>query len=312
MTDPFKALRENYGTAPDTSTIKGLKLYLELWLEKDEIAPSRGLKQGCASMIKTLHGAILATEQDLKKTGQTDESLADPVERTIEAYERLSEVMEDLISSVDEENRERAVELSEELDEAADYLSEAQDDLDAWVQEPILRCPRCGSNENDPCSTCGLELLVLDPQGGSKASDSSAALPQEFGRVFEAYTAVRNGEKTLGELVTVLPLVEKNLGGYMTVVNASLVERPESQTLLETRETLTQLRGGIQKMRNTQQTRLMTDLQDGWLQVFRNGVRLQELRLNLMEELGGEVGRAQAAQERSLTTQQDSVSISGD
>ena len=53
----------------------------------------------------------------------------------------------------------------------------------------------------------------------------------------------------------------------------------------------------------------MTDLQDGWGKVFRSAVRFERLRLELLEEFGGEQGQAKVSQERRQLSQQDSVSI---
>jgi rubrerythrin len=310
MTDRLKVLRETFGTAPDTSTIKGIMLYTKLWIEREEVATTKGLKQGCLQMLRTLDSAIFATEKDLDSTGQTDESLADPVERCMEAYERLKEVVAEIAEAASKEDREEVSELLVDLEDAAAFLGEAQEDLNIWLAEPVLRCPKCGASDQDPCSVCHLELLFPDPKGGGSAGDRSALLPQEFGVVFEAYTAVRNGEKTLSDLIRVLPSIEKTIRSYTAIVNASLIEKPESSTLLATRETLVELSRGIQIMRETSSTRRMTDLQDGWLLTFRNAVHLQEHRLELMEELGGQVGQNLAVKERAATAQQDSFSFS--
>jgi hypothetical protein len=310
MTDRIKILRETFGTAPDTSTIKGIKLYTQLWLDRESVATTEGLERACRQMVGTLGGAILATEQDLKSTGQTDDSLADPVERSIEAYERLKEILSEMAEAVVKSETEEVAELLSDLDEAAEFLREAQEELNAWLEEPVLRCPRCGASDQDPCSVCHLELLYPDPKGGRGAGDQSALLPSEFGVVFDAYMAVRNGERTLSELIRVLPSIEKTLGSYTAIVNASLMEKPESSTLRNTRDTLAELKRGIQIIRGTGSTRSMTDLQDGWLLVFRNAVSLQDHRLALMEELGGQVGQEQAAKERAAVVQQDSFSFS--
>ena len=307
----FSTLRNAFGVAPDTSTITGIGSYTSFWLDGDESAFSTHLEEACLQMATTLQQAVLATEADLEKTGPTDEMLADPTIRCVEAYERLKEVVLDMAAAVKEEDRVLTKDLLEELNEAADFLAEAQGDLEAWLSEPVLRCPRCGGEEADPCPQCGLELLIPDPQGGMGVREQSVLLPQEYGQVLDAYVAVRNGEQTLSVLIRRLPLIEKTLAKHSTLINASLQAEPENRILLDTKATLANIQTGIQTIRETLQTRRMTDLQAGWLQVYQNAAKLEELRLELLEDLGGEEGEARAAQERAAARNQDSVSFGG-
>ena len=53
----------------------------------------------------------------------------------------------------------------------------------------------------------------------------------------------------------------------------------------------------------------MTDLQDGWSKVFRSAVRFERLRLELLEEFGGEQGQVKVSEERRNLSEQDSVTI---
>ena len=305
----FSTIRDAFGVAPDTSTITGISSYTNFWLDGNESASSPHLEEACLRMARTLQEAVLATEADLEGTGTTDEMLADPTIRCLEAYERLKEVVLDMAAAVKESDRALTKELLEELDEAADFLAEAQGDLEAWLSEPVLRCPRCGGEEADPCPQCGLELLIPDPQGGMGVREQSVLLPQEYGQVLDAYVAVRNGEQTLSVLIRRLPLIEKTLAKHSTLINASLQAKPENQILISTKTTLTNIRAGIQTIRETLRTRRMTDLQAGWLQVHQNAAKLEELRLELLEDLGGEEGKARAAQERAAVRNQDSVSF---
>ena len=310
MTDPISKLRETYGTAPETTTLKGITEYTKLWLAGEASATSSGLLKATAEMNQELDKAILATEQDLAQTGETDESLADPVERCIEAYASLKEILQDVADHVMKEERPEVKECLEELEEACDFLREAKTDLDEWLGAPVPRCPKCGSDEADPCPACGLELMIADPTGGAGVASQSALLPQEYSQFFRLYTDVRNGVKTLSLLIASLPSIEAQVSPLFTLVQAALVKSKESTDLKDTLEALNAIRSGLETIRQTQTTRKMVDLQDGWLQVFRSAIRLQRLRLALMEELGGDAGRAQAAQERAAASQHDSVSLS--
>jgi hypothetical protein len=307
--EQFPSIRKAFGVAPETSTIKGICSYTSLWLDRNETASSHGLIEGCLRMVTTLDQAILSTEEDLNRTGATDELLAEPIVQCLEAYERLKEVVQDMADAVKKEDRSLTKELLDELEETADFLAEAQGALDAWLNEDVLRCPRCGAEDADPCSKCGLELLITDPQAGMGVREQSVLLPQEYGQVLAAYVAVRNGEKTLSELIRRLPLIEKKLATHSALVNASLQAKPDNQILLNTKVTIADVQAGIQIIRGTLQTRRMTELQTGWLQIYQNAGKLEELRIELLEDLGGPEGQAAAARERDSARQQDSVSF---
>ena len=294
----------------DLSTIKGIIRYLELWLKSDPSTSAKFLKQGCLKMVDILENAIAETEKELNQTGETDESLAEPVENSIIAYERLRDIILDITENAGKEPRDTLQDYLEELEEAAEFLGCAQQDLNSWLNTPIARCPRCGGHAGDPCPVCRLELLFPDPQGGTDSKFKSDVLPQEYGPVFDAYTAVRNGERTLSDLIRLLPSIENNTREYIASVTSSLTQKPNSASLLQARETLIDLNDGINQMNHTWESRKMIDLQDGWSKVFQSSVRFQELRLKLLEEFGGEEGQAKLAQERKSLSLQDSVTLS--
>ncbi|MBL4805375.1 MAG: hypothetical protein JKY71_10960 [Alphaproteobacteria bacterium] len=296
----------------DLSTINGIIRYLKLWLESDPSTSTDSLKQGCMKMADILNAAISETDLELSQTGDTDESLAEPVESCILAYERLRDIVLDIAESASQGTGEAIRDFLNELEEAAEFLRRAQEELHTWLQAPITRCPRCGGQEGDPCPICHLELLFPDPQGGTESKFRSALLPQAYGPIFDAYTAVRNGEKTLSELIRLLPPVERDIREFIASVTASLSQQPDSASLIQARDTLVELNDGLRQIRKTWESRKMTDLQDGWAKVFRSAVRFERLRLELLEEFGGEQGLAKVSQERSQLSQQDSVSISFD
>ena len=310
MTDLIANLRDNFGAPPDTSTVKGITRYCEMWIAGEDTVNSVELRHSCEAMVKTLSQAIEATESDLRKTGPTHESLADPVERSIQAYERLQEIFQDLMDAAASEKRESAVSLLRQLKQASDFLEQAQKDMENWVERDILRCPRCGSPESDPCKKCELPLMYMDPSGGLKSQDASATLPPEFGRLYSAVATIRDGEVSVEELGTVLPPVEKNVNTFLASVKAARQQNQQSQNLEQSEECLHEMKAGLEILRATLSSRRMTDLQHGWQQVFRGAARLQVTRRNLLEEFGGEEGQRVAARERVSETKHDSVSLS--
>ena len=311
MTDLIANLRDNFGAPPDTSTIKGILRYGEMWIAGEAAVNASDLKLACETMIGVLGRAIVATEADLAKTGPTHESLADPVERSVLAYERLQEILKDVVDAAGSEDRQRATSLLEEVREASDFLRQAQEDMDCWVRLEVLRCPRCGSTESDPCSSCGLQLMYLDPSGGVKAKDASAELPPEFGRLNIVVSNIRDGKLSLPKLREALPAVEKSLNFFLASISAAL-QQNHSDNLSRGEDCLQSMSNGIGRLKETLVSRRVTDLQEGWIQVFRSAVELQDIRRDLLEEFGGEDGREIATRERESQIEQDSISLGRD
>jgi rubrerythrin len=311
MADLISSLRESFGEPPETNTIKGIKAYAELWVAGEQSADSAHLKSSCQQMIHRLIQAVLDTEAELAQTGRTDESLAEPVENSIQAYEQLQEVLKDLITAVSGRNRKEARNLLVEMQEAADFLEQAQNDLTSWVQQDVLRCPRCGSTEPDPCPSCGLLLMYLDPAGGVQTNDSSTTLPPEFSELHSSVTAIRDGKVSLAQLGQALPKVEKSVNAFLASVQAAS-NQEQSQNLVQGEECLLKMKSGVNQLRDTLKTRRVVDLQQGWVQLFKGASELQDIRRKLLREFGGEKGRDVADQEEALQSNQDKISWSND
>ena len=313
MTDLISSLRESFGAPPDTSTIKGIKSYTEFWISGEQGATSEHLADACKQMINILAQAIVDTEAELATTGRTHDSLADPVERSLQAYERLQEILADLQEAVVSRQRDEARELLVEMQEAADFLRESQLDLQEWVSKDVLRCPRCGGTEADPCPACGLLLMYLDPEGGANvANDASVSLPQEFGALYSAFLEIRDGKTSLAKLKAVLPKAERSVNSFLASVQAARTQNQDSSNLVDGETHLLEMKDGLSILRATLTSRRITELQDGWLKLFRGAAGLQSTRLALLEEFGGEEGREMAKKVKESRTNLDSVSWSND
>jgi rubrerythrin len=313
MSDLISSLRASFGEPPDTSTIEGIKAYTELWVSGEQGADSVHLLSAYQEMIDKLVQAVLDTEAELAQTGQTDESLAQPVGRSIQAYQQLQDILKELKKAVSEHNFKEARSLLSEMQEAANFLKEAQQDLTNWVRRDVLRCPRCGGTGQDPCPSCGLVLMSLDPSGGVQTHDSPMDLPPEFGDLYSAVLAIRDGKLSLTKLGQALPKVEKNVNSFLASVQAaSKSTQQESQNLVQGEACLQEMKAGLHRLRDTLNSRSMIDLQQGWIQLFKGASRLQEIRRSLLREFGGEQGREVADREEAFQTKQDSVSWSND
>lgn len=304
MSDFLSSLRENYGALPDTSTVRGIGDYTDLWLAGEDRASTRDLKLACESMMRLLTGVILDTKASLATTGQTHDDLADPMERTLMAYERLKEILEDLHKVVSSGDRNEAKIILEEMREANDFLREAADDLERWQKEEKLRCPKCGSVEFDPCKVCGVQLVYIDTGAGSEedVSLSSAELPKEYGELYKTVMAVMDGRVSLSNLSGPLQKIERSTSSLLASINVVVRQKPEAASALNCQECLHQIKSGLVLIANFLENRRIANLKKGWDMVFEEATRFEVLRLELLAEAGGEEGRILA---QKLSSQAD-------
>jgi chemotaxis protein histidine kinase CheA len=304
MSDFLSNLRDNYGMLPDTSNIKGIGAYTDLWLSNEERTNTRDLKQACNSMIQILAEVILETKTNLAETGHTHDDLADPMERTLEAYDRLKEVLEDLSDAVSNEDRDEARTLVEEMREANDFLREAADDLEQWQKQETLRCPKCGSVEFDPCKSCRVQLVYIDTDADLErdVSLSRADLPNEYGDLYKGVMAVLDGQLSLSKLAGPLQRVDRSFNSLSANMNVVVRQNPNATSAHRCQECLEQLSSGLILVKSSLQSRRIVELRKGWDLVFEKAALFEELRLELLAEAGGEAGQILA---QKLTSQTD-------
>ena len=66
MSDFLSSLRENYGALPDTSTVRGIGDYADLWLSGEERTSAQDLELACQSMISLL-GEVICEQVEMKR-----------------------------------------------------------------------------------------------------------------------------------------------------------------------------------------------------------------------------------------------------
>lgn len=286
MSDLLSTLRENYELEPDLSTIKGILKFTELWLSGKQDADPTQLCSACAKMDTVLAQAVADTQADLSTTGKTHRNLAKPVEDMVKAYRQLQEILLDLGEAADKQDTEEAGHLLGELRESADFLRGAQEDLERWLQDDRPRCPRCGAFEHDPCPSCGLQLMHLDSSGGSEIELTPTSLPSEFTKLYAAIFDIRDGKVSLSRLFDVLPTVERNMDLLLSTLRAAQRQNDQSGNLAAGEACLMEIRSGLTALRAAADSRRMTELQQAWIQVFREAARMQEIRRSLIEEFG--------------------------
>ena len=263
-------------------------------------------------MVGRLQQARVDTGVDLDKAGPLENELRSAIEDSYNAYTEIEEVVSSLISAVSEEDRVEGARLLELLVEGADHLSEALMAMDHWLNEPVLRCPRCGSSKSDPCEDCGLELLFPDPKAAFGLPQQTATLPTEYGIVHQNYTATTRGDASLSVLISTLESLETHFRHLLAMVNASIQEKPDAESLVNLREVVEAALAGTARMRAAETTRKATDLRLGWEQVFAAGAEHYRLTGTLVEELGGDAQKQVIETRRQQQQVQDQVNLTGE
>ncbi len=158
-----------------------------------------------------------------------------------------------------------------------------------WNERVALRCPRCGREGEDACSSCRLDLLYGDTEALDR-SGVQARLGPEHTAVFQAWNAVVSGEATLSALWAPLEDLERQLRRYVAMTQSELavgmagdkVTRILKRIALASRESL----AGAAQMRQAASTRRARDLNEGWDCIFDFAVEIQECVPELARALG--------------------------
>lgn len=150
------------------------------------------------------------------------------------------------------------------LEDLQEDISQLSRCLASWTSGQDPHCARCGSKGQElVCSQCDLQRLIPDPNPDPDVR--SAQLPPQFVIVYETYRNIVNGDACLRELEPVLGPLEKDLLQMQWLSRISPVSlHPEAEECLQ----------GLSRMRNTYLSRQMTDLNQGWTQVFQGAAAL--------------------------------------
>lgn len=312
MSDAVSALREAFGSSPETSTLKGLVAFTRGWLEESDNTPTATLQVGCTAMVTRLQQARIDTGADLDKAGNLEPELRAAIEESYNAYDEIEEVVTSMTTAVSNNDRDEVARLLDLLVEGAENLSQAQSAMDDWLKNPVLRCPRCGSSQSDPCNGCGLELLIPDPKAAFGLPQQTATLPTEYGPVHQTYLATTRGDATLSVLIGALKSLEGHFRNLLAMVNASLQEEPEAENLVKLQEVLETALEGSARMREAESSRKAVDLRLGWEQIFTAGAEHYRLTGALVQQLGGDEQKQLIQARRQQQQIQDQVNLTGE
>lgn len=272
------------------------------WVEGSD--EGRQLLQGMRTMRGKASRNRDATAQDLARNPEMDWELREPMERSLEGFDAVARTLEALEAAVAAEDRESTPSLLEVLEAAGKQITAAGNDMKAWMEAPVRRCPRCGARHEFHCERCGLDTLVPDPKQVRDKTVKTATLPPAFGPVYRSYMAVVSGEASLPEVLSALDGLEHDMRtkrGY-----AEAWQRYRGTDVAEKLvSTVDEVLEGIQRMRQAAFTRETRDLNEGWALIFGSGSQVETDTNRVLEEGGRRV-------HRDCCSTTDSVVFSGE
>jgi hypothetical protein len=278
----LEALQGNYGeegaVRDDTDTVRGLLSFCKRWPSGG--IRSRELEKPCALMASRLRAEAFANHRDLDTNPNLAPVVSGPMQRMSEAYLSLAELLEEMPSLADQEQREDYLESLESFEEERQAILDAKASLEVHISGQVALCPCCGGSGQGPvCTSCDLLRLYPDPQAAARKARSSqrANLSGVYGDVYKAQLAVSEGKAGLERLEDTLPPLEDHLRelalAHSQVRKSDLSEAEEAvkdfATVLDlVRPEIDRATAGIARLRLVTETRRMADLYRGWDDIF--------------------------------------------
>ena len=285
----LSALQTNYGDGnpppADPNTVKGLLAYCKQWL--DGSVEAEALNDPCALMANRLSEGANASAESLQANQQLQEDQFANLERNVEAYRAISDVLTELPELAAAEKTEEYREAIATFEAERQVVLDCQEFIQAQYDESILRCPGCGdTSEEAVCEDCQLVKMYPDPTILEQGEFKTGSLSSTHGRVFDAYREVLAGKLSLPGLFETLPDLEAHLTELDTMsseilaVEAGDEELPEAFSegmgfIKSVQSELTNAWNGVQRMRQSGESLQMKDLIRGWDQVFEASLSIQ-------------------------------------
>jgi hypothetical protein len=314
------ALKENYGLADqvvdDVNTVRGLLSFCKKWPRGGPVSAAE-LNNPCLLMAAQLREAAGKVERDLKENPEMAQEMRAPVQRTMEAYTSIAEVLEELPELARDQKESEFQENLELWEEERQAVLDAQQQIESFLSGSIAICPCCGSSgEPGECGPCQLLRLYPDPQAQRNASAQSH-VQGLYHQVFQAYTRVLSGQRPLSDLWEALYLLEQHLDLLLQtrlqtseqldsgVLSGQPLEEAQltEAVLGEAEPHIEQAIRGIEQMRVAEETLRVHDLSRGWEDIYHAAQAIEAATSRIRREL--------LAEEESVGTASPPASASG-
>lgn len=322
------ALQGNYGLSEividDVGTVRGLLDFCKKWLKGKAHADE--LLQPCSSMASRLRLGADEMKRDLDRNQDMALEMRQPIERTVEAYLTIAELLDELPAMAEDENLVDFKDNLEAFEEERLAVLDAQEEIQFQLSGKTLLCPKCGlAGEESSCPRCGLVRLYPDPES-YKARFQQATLSGIYGKVFRMYQRVAGGERPLVRMAAALDPLEEHLEALQDT-RKRLLHRIATGELSKSRRgrlrAVERLLGvaavdigralaGVERMRSAEVSLKLSDLSRGWEDIFHAAKAIEVVVVQIRRELGVESDALVQGEDSTsgLLPAQDQISFS--
>lgn len=240
--------------------------------------------RACTLRARTLQSREDAT-RDLEENQILDSELCEALEASRDGLSQMELALQGLQEALAAQDRGAGAQFLVALEGAAHRVGEAGRAMGAWLEAPVLRCPRCGHGGDSECEPCGLDLLIPDPARAGARKLKVAMLPLPFGAVYQAYLAAVTGEGRLEPLYESLDFLEGEMRTRRR--HAEFYgRRMESEAADRLVATVDEVLAGIETMRHGANLRRTHDLNKGWDLIFGAGEQVGDRTASVLDEAG--------------------------
>ncbi len=290
--DLLAALHGNYGggepPTDDLGTVRGLLNFSKKWTEGRVGAAD--LHKPCLSMAGRLRGGAEEMAADLAANPDMAYGMREPIQRTLEAYRSIADVLEELPAFAKDENRTDFLDDLEVFEDARQAVLDAQEEIQFQLSGRVLICPRCGGQgEGTDCPKCLLVRMYPDPQATRARTEEQARLSGIYAKAYKGYRAILQGRKSLTTLVDALFPLQEHLESLVQTrkqftkkVRSRTVHGQRAQDMYVAASILASIDDDIQtallgaeRMRGAERSLKMSDLYRGWEDVFHAAQRIE-------------------------------------
>lgn len=312
------ALAGNYGMAEiledDLNTVRGLLSFCKKWTEGRVYTDE--LNDPCLAMASRLRAGADEMEADIQKTPDMAREMKEPIERTIEAYRAIADVLEELPELAEDDNVRDFVDDLEVFEEERQAVLDAQEQIQFQLSGKVLMCPRCGSTGDEAiCQPCDLQRLYPDPKA-NRGRYEQAHLSGLYARVYRAFARVMAGNKTLDylwprleplddhleTLIDTRKRLAKRAANTGVAISRRFDARAAERMLLDSEKSVELALQGLARMRGARESLRMSDLSRGWEDIFFAAQVIEITAARIRHRLGG------GEEEEAATTQPCSTS----
>lgn len=267
------------------ATLKQIHQEIEEWIQ----SPSSrdGLEMRIEGLLGSIRESAAVLNQDLER-GRPAPDFQKLLVETVEVYQDLETCLEEIQSGVASSRTELVAEELAYLKAATSCLRQHTEDIEAWLQAPYLRCPKCGFGTESSdvlCPECNLELLYPDLEPDYQAARQFLHLGPGYAAVYKVYLKVLAGEATLAELQQPLAELKTIVKSYPRLSGAG-ADATLRATLLQLSELCREVCEGMDQMERAFSSRESSDLNQGWLRIFTAAGQLQAILQPLLAEQG--------------------------